>query len=342
MALRRMRDRATGAIVWVDEATGRPVQVADAEPGFPTTAAQREMMSRLPDADLAGAIGPGVVPGGEQGLGARRGNRDQLNQPPPPNTYRPLAGMTQNMRGQTKVLEWTTAGTGILDQRFGIPALVQTPRDCGDDAEILSVILGMEIQAPEVSNPIRQGAGIIALARIEWGIGGASFSANVDWQQGTILSVPASSLKVTCEAVCSFDPIHPPTPASPFKVAFSAALAYGLPGSYGGSSPARLTDNQATGLGAGMASALFEIPQWATSFNLISQNAGGAPPDFTVTMFRAPGDPMGDYRVVSDSDLGNRNEHSFPVPNMARFYQVTNNSVANNTVMAMIWNIGIG
>lgn len=291
----------------------------------------RDLYSRLPDADIAGARGPGVVPGGEQGRGAKRGHHEQEGQPTPPYTYRPLGGAKQNFRGGSRQL--TFGGpTGTVDVVVG--SLVETPRDAGDDAEMITVTLGVEYQ-----NQIDDGfiftTDWIPIAVLEWGIGPVAFSAEIDWQQGTVVSLPASFVRVGLRV----EDISGGGPADELTITYNASLAYGTPISSRFASPVRKTKFVGT-IAAAAATTFLKIPEWSNSFN-IATVWWPTTPDLLVRVFNQSGVEIANYVYAAGTNLGFQSEQTFPLPNGAFALTIRNNAAADVTQTRLIFNLAL-
>jgi len=105
---------------------------------------------------------------------------------------RPLEGLEANNRGNTVIFPSAasfnpqTGGTKTID-------VLSTGRRTGEDAESIIITLGLETSPdPEVV----PRTGFYVVAEIEWGIGGATFIALVDWDRGKQISIAASSVTV--------------------------------------------------------------------------------------------------------------------------------------------------
>lgn len=229
---KQVYDPKTGRMVWVDD-KGRPLgrDPLGYDPGMgslPGRALAREadLYARLPNARLAGYRGPKVTP---PDRGAASGA--------PPGTNRPLAGLAQNFRGNSQVISPVDEnGVAISDPIRR--QIVQTPTEVGDDAEAITVVLGAELY-PDAGALNRRP--YFLHGEIEWGIGGASFSAEVDWQNGAIIPIIASFVKVNC----IYTPQVTAGLASP-DVIVSAAFGYGQAMNSGRGSSVRRTISSGT------------------------------------------------------------------------------------------------
>jgi hypothetical protein len=325
-----MRD-ALGRLVPVNP--GLPARRGN-QGGMGAILSEAELMARLPDADMAGAIGPGVVPGGEQSIGARRVKLEVEAAPPPALTYRPLGGAQQNNRGNSRIVTLDSdAGTPIQN----IPSIVQTPLRNGDDAEVLAVSLGYEL--PDSANDPLNNQGLIPVritAIIEWGIGGAFFTAECDWNQGITFAVTASFLRVSARV----DAI-PILGVGVIPLVLTAGIAYGNASTLNVSSPCRLTVDLGS-LASGVTSAVTVVPPWAVGATIVDGGflATGNDPDFTInftpTNFLQAGTV---YNVKSRANTANQIEGQFPIPIDGRFARVTNNGLLAANPVKIIYNL---
>lgn len=327
MAVRRalLRD---GRIVWLDE-QNRIVKVESANPGYSPArsilgqggAGRREadIMSRLPDAELAGMQGPGVVPLGQAAArGARPGD-------PSPNedgyVSRPLFGSPPQNRGNGRI-EILDATLGFTPQLFEV---FETLRN-KDDAEDLIVTLGLDISKVDPSDPLDL-LPFNMTAQMEWGIGGASFSADVDWYNGVTFPINASWVRIKCRVGDTFAPLGAFATA---RVLLQAAVGYGAPRSY-------LTPTRTVQLGqilAGATTTAQDLPKFATSFCIMSQGvaaplATAVPPNLRVQLIGGGGNFAGsqvDNTIFDWTDRTNTSRQSpmFPIPGNARRFTLTN------------------
>lgn len=300
--------------------------------GMGRTITEADVMSRLPDADIVGAIGPGVVPGGEQSVGARRADLAQENASPPAPTYRPLSGAQQNNRGNVQIV---TMGTLSGSPIQNIASVVETSKSNGDDAEAITIQLGLEIPSQVLDpNGLYTAAIPNVTAIIEWGVGGAFFTAEVDWNLGVSFPIVASYVRVSAR-IAAQTPILVPD----YQFVLKASLGYGAAQSINQSSSARRTVPVASPvLGAGVTSALIAVPAWAMGFTIVDSGAvGGAgfpEPDYLITVGVAA------YRHVTRTNQGRQVEGQYPIPAGAQFIQVKNNLGVGMVQPTLIFNLG--
>ena len=304
---------------------------------------QADLMSRLPDADLVGMQGPGVKPGGEQSVGARRAQLEVAEEASPPApTYRPLGGAMQNNRGNVRIARLPAS---LSENTITVPSVVETSKSSGDDAEVLSVQLALEL--PDSFTSLVGSAMNINLeitALLEWGVGGAFFSAECDWNQGTSFSIAASFLRVSARITYG-DTLFALNEDT--DIVLKASLAYGNAASIQVSSSARRTvkmrDSTSISpfqIGAGVTSDRIAIPPYALGVTLID----GTPtqPNYRIRMFAdaAGGFTEAVYYWTDRNNTSNQVEGQFPIPGRCRFIDIVNVSGQSSLVPKLIFNMG--
>lgn len=259
-------------------------------------------------------------------------------------TNRPLAGAQQNNRGRTATI--INSQTTSLDPNFtgSVASVVETPKDAGDDAETILVTLGLEWLRPSTAVQVQPGQnpadGIYAItANLTWGVGGASYSANIDWLNGITFAIGASFLRVG-GTFQSRGGVSPPS------ALLSASLAYGhVPQR---TSPTRLT----TWLPVSQVSAQeIQIPRFASSFALgFPFAAGGVPPTVQVDVntglaASAPNfATLASYIYSTSTNQANQSENMFSLPNGAETIRLTYlGGDAGNAFWSgvVIWNLSL-
>jgi hypothetical protein len=324
MAGMRRAQLPDGRVVWVNE-MGQVVGISEgmggAEPGFGSDARTRDIYSRLPDADVVGLVGPGVVPGGEKSVGIQRGSGTT-----PPNV-RPMQGSQANNRGNSVIISPGTTA----------PLIVSTPPNPGEDAEMISVVLGFGFANGDQDTDVNIDP-LTMKALLTWGIGNAIFSAECDWTNGAIITLPASFVRVGARFDATGDGV--------VDVKLDAGLAYG---NLGRGRSARFTQQVRTALDSltippGAQLGPFRIPLFATSFNVTSCTDGGgavmegpATPilvcQCATTEPPAGGGRNGSaYSFSAGNNLGQLNEEAVPVCNGSRYVWVENQSLANANI----------
>lgn len=186
--------------------------------------------------------------------------------------------------------------------------------------ELLGVVLGIREEGRPCCHPpdCTHGSGLFALpivrAELEWGLGGATFFAEADFLNGTVLSVVAESLKVCAKYIVWGDPCAPWLPT------FRASAGVGYIARSANSNPARFTELVTVGAGQ---KASIAIPNFALSFTV--QPLDPAPALVQVAVL-GPCGPRIPYVVVSPlTNLGQHNvENALPLFNGATQIEVDN------------------
>jgi hypothetical protein len=302
----------------VNPQTGMTIGALDLDTGETRILTRQEMYLLEAEARIKGDL-----PGAE---GAKRAIA----------TQRPLQGLSQNNRGMTKEIVLPTL-VGSNGQPLKVPSIVETAKMNGDDAEVLSVQLGTTY-GWDVSDPALSALNPSVLALVEWGVGGAYFSAEVDWNQGGSFAVTASFLRVSAEVAAI-----PALLVSDQKMSLSAAIGYGNPSTLNVSSPLRRTvlayppAPSAPKLAAGAAFSC-PIPAWAVGCTVVDGGIGAgagntAPPNTQVNI---------DNVVYTVTDRSNQSDHvegMFPIHAGARTLMVTNNSLNPLWYPTIIFNL---
>lgn len=311
-----------GFVVCVDPETGEEFLMSAEEylgsnPGIGMRRA-RDLGARLPDAELAGYQGRGIVPHGSAPNERRRNA---------PETWRPLAGAPQQARGNGKII--TVGGsnpTNVVD------AIVQTPQGQGEDAESICVTLGYDTGMVAAASLAELDLDITAT--LAWGVGGANFSAEVDWMNGTTFVLPANFVRVGARLNINTAPTEE-------KIVLFASLAYGQ--STGGrlASPIRKTETVSASIAPGVESDPIAIPKFGISMNLIdTQDITGT---YLITFFKNAGLllPVAKYVKTGRSDLVGLSDSQFEVPNNSMFFSVRN--IGGNLVenVKAVFNLGL-
>jgi len=253
------------------------------------------MHGALPNAQLAGEVGPGVAPSL-----APRGDTARAHLT---TVVRSLSGLDENNRGASVEL--------VLP---GAPRqTVVEARSRNEEAELVAVTLGYSAEnVPADASTENQ-------ALIEWGIGGASFQAVVDWLHGTVLCVHGSYLRVTVLAAPNA------AIAAAFRQSFSAGLAYGLSGQH--QNRARLTV-PLVDLADTATSADVPVPRFAVGVGLMGVDPGVAPGHVLVREVgaTAPLDTIATYRYASNA--APQGASMYPIGAGARAVRLVNNTGA--------------
>ena len=318
--MRQVYNKATGKFIWVNDdgspftGSNDPMGVNPGLGSLPGRAAAREMdlLSRLPDAQLAGYRGPSVTD-----TRTMRGARPEEPDPVPPHTYRPLAGAKQNSRGSSRVVDLPDTA-GFLGS-VTVGSIVETPRSCGDDAEDIRIVCSFDVLKPTTgSAPGFIPSNTFAVfGTLEFGIGGASFSAEFDWLAGTSFAIPASFVRVKAD-IEYFT-------YRDAQIALTAALAYGS-SSGGNFSPLRKTVYLGPIASQGGSSPLTDLPAFASAMTLATDTI---PPNLEVA-FNGNGKTVR-YKFTNETNVANQRDGQFPVPGWATRFQVFNRNPAPAT-----------
>ena len=246
-------------------------------------------------------------------------------------SIRPLSNAAPGNRGNSRLMALTMPpGPSSLNIILETTeTIVESPRNGGEDAEMITCTLGIS-DLPDLGE-------YYATAIVEWGIGGASFSARMDWRKGSVFSVPASSLAVRCRIEHRFISNDD---GFTKKVLVSAALAYGTtPVAH--ANPCRYTLLVGSLL-SGEQSAWLPIPAFATSFCYVSR-AENIAPNQSVIFLRANNAPDNDGDMARYSvPSGGNGVHDgfFTIPEGAREISVLN-GVTASARNAIVFAIGI-
>lgn len=328
---RRIYDPVSGRMVWVGD-DGRPLY--NVNPGLgslPGRARQREedLLARLPDAQLAGYTGPQVTPPKV----TPRVTETNLDPKAIP-TFRPLAGASQNNRGGSVIIDPAEAVFGS-DPNLSDPIVrrvVETPLTTGDDAEVIAVTMGRSIVNQQLG-PF--GDGNQVRARLEWGVGGASFSAEVDWGRGGVIVLPASFARVSVDYRLQ----GPPFFGLPPIEAFAASLSYGFAGR-AKSNAAKFT-SKITVDPAGFVDV--PVPNFATHVGIIG-NTPGAATDVFLQFYGATtpttgNSVFGGYAVSTNAAY--HGEDVFVLPEFTKTIRVGNNNAVNAARLAVVFSLSL-
>jgi hypothetical protein len=159
---------------------------------------------------------------------------------------------------------------------------------------------------------------IFITAKISWGIGGASQSAEIDWNHGTMVTVPATSIAVVAQYDSPEGPDDTPAPAPEVKL--TSLVAYGT--RPGGTTP-RLTRRFALAAAAAEAAIeTFDVPAFASDVTWL---VNGVPADLATIVLRVRTSKAGIVLYsVNASALG----RALPLPNSAELLELENTSAA--------------
>lgn len=316
-----------GHVVWVDD-FGRFVRMAEgglggAEPGM-SSDRYNDMMSRLPDAQVAGLAGHGVVPVQESPSGDNGTGTQALQ------TFRPLAGLASNYRGGTVIMNPVDDQGNVLVGNL-TRNVIQLPTNAGQDAEVLSLVLGLET-SPDPS--VVTDASYKVTAALQFGIGGASFSALMDWDNGKIITVPASFLSI--DGIYAVPAPVAPDFANPPQITLSAAVGYGaISRSRGGGAKFTVNIPSIDSAGESNLGVPSKIPNFATGLSI---QASTANPNLQIWWLKSGLQPLTAIsQVIYDdpSNLSDQSEGTFAIPNGAHYFIIFNNGIQATTVQAI-------
>jgi len=253
-------------------------------------------------------------------------------------TYRPLAGAPQNNRGNARkvTLQTVTGGPAQF-----IPSIVETPKDSGDDAEVVTIQLSMDLPQSLLvpgGDPDNSAAVIDVVGILEWGVGGAFFTSEFDWNQGVCFSVVANVVRVSARVGAIAAGIS----LSNVDIVLQASLGYGNALSPTVSSCLRRTLSLGD-IPAGGVSPLIVIPPWALGLTIV--DAGGGPmlvePDYTIRIdANSTGVVVAQYKLLTRTNFGVQIEGQFPIPIKGRFLLVRNNLTSATINTQAIFNLG--
>jgi hypothetical protein len=235
---------------------------------------------------------------------------------------RPLSQSTPNNRGAIRRIE---AGQilNVADARM-------VPNVVGED---ISVVLGLTVEGDDEDFLVDAPVDSLVRACVTWGLGSAEFRAELDWMNGTILTVPAEQINVRASykrEMLGSDP----GPCPVFCLA--AGFAYGRVGK--NSNPARLTE--LVQLDAPGDSKQIRIPNFATSFTVVLVEPS------TSAQLDVYGFGTGySNRIMITSPMSNVGqfdvENAFPIRNGARFVKVTNVNTTGELIAYVIFGLSL-
>jgi hypothetical protein len=240
-------------------------------------------------------------------------------------TLRPLAGRQANNRGNSAVIE----------PNRNLVTIVESGKDSGPDAESIVVALGLEIANDSNHEHIRSREAIDIKAVIDFGVGGADYRALVDWQQGMVLTVPASYIRVSALYNHHFE--HAP------KVKLDASLSYGFVGHRG--TGGRYTQDLGI-VAPGARTGFVQIPKFAASFSIVTQNKRHPFRSSQASMIVSSHNGaigvgiQNAYQYSSGSNRAVQTEDQFALFNSARFMNVRNDG-EHHAHMMLIYSLSL-
>lgn len=211
-------------------------------------------------------------------------------------TVRPLQGLHANKRGSSWRMQLGDSRRTLFESRTD-----------SNDAEMLTVTVG----AVPIENPLAIMKARDLFATITWGVGGASYSCDIDLIYGMTFSLMASYLRVDA----TYNGIAPDV-GGPTVFQVSGGVGYGTYTNPNSSTRRTflLADIAASG------TAVVLIPPFATSFT-VCKGERTTTLDIDVLSLTAP---IQQYSYTDVSNNGNQNEQLFPLNNGAIAVEVTN------------------
>lgn len=235
---------------------------------------------------------------------------------------RPNAGAISNNRGSQKII---TPGGGTAGSITA--TVVDTARGEGDP-EIFVATLGL---TTDPDPAVLYDEPFFATANLYWGIGGAAFSASLDWDQGVTFSLPAEYIRI--DAVYTWRASYGGTRQN---LRFSAGFGWGTRGDRCLNT---LTTTNFT-IEAGATSTVRRAPAFARTVTLATDELT---PNLAINWYvdstagsNAPLLATHVYNVAANS--GQQNAAAFPKPNGANWYTIDNYG-PSATVVSPVWGI---
>lgn len=196
--------------------------------------------------------------------------------------------------------------------------------------------IGVPITLPQTSEPIS----IETVCNLEWGTGGAIFSAETDWSRGTSFGLLADYVRISATINISVPVAVAPSTAETFNIVLGAGIGYGNQFSAVGSSPARRTKTVEIAAGAVQS---VEVPAWALGFSVLTSDtnlAAPTAPNLAIEVRGVGGSSNNAvFQVTSRTNLGNQRESQFPLPLGAHTLNIQNNG-ASSVLAAVVFNLG--
>lgn len=254
-----------------------------------------------------------------------------------PPEKRPLQGKHSLNRGRSLSLAPVKVGNVTLDlvSIVAVPgiasSIVETGPDIGEDAEAIAIQLGGPIYDdtdPTTGQPsLNNGQLRVIQALLQWGVGGCQFQSMIDWENGAVIVVHASYVRVGA----AYTAFGAPGALTPVNAKLSASLAYGTPLSPRSGGP-RLTVSSAFNqfaLGGWAAPVLIPVPAFATSFGLAVKPHAFT--DTTLLEINTIGaGTTASYSYNSRSNSAQQIESSYPIPNGTTYLSIVDHSTPAN------------
>jgi hypothetical protein len=212
-----------------------------------------------------------------------------------------------------------------------------------DDTDMVVVTLGIQTHTPQLAGQVGFDSSFVA--DLLWGNGNASYRAQVDWGNGTMLCLAANFLAVNLLIPDNSSLAAGSTPTYDL----SAGVAYGSAPTH--NNRVRLTQKTTplTAIHGSGNTPFVRIPPFAESFSIsVSQTTGGSfpllfpgPIDIQVTDTAAGAGPVifTNYRYSASTNLAWQESNTFPILNGARFIIFTNTDAANDALIKVHFDI---
>lgn len=245
-----------------------------------------------------------------------------------PPTVRPLQGIDNRSRGSSLPLRLGDTNKTLV-----------TANSRGTDAEILAVQTGLT-----VNNANGAAAGNNSLdvfGRVTWGVGGANYSADFDFLQGTTFSVVANYLKVDANYLGSS--LVPGAPTLEFQA--NASVGYGT-------APRQSVVQRTIDLGTIAKNSFVQVlaPEFAKSFTILVGTAlqvfppfvPTAAPQLFIELANLGVGTSAFYEYTNFTNTAKQEPTTFPIPNTGQFgLLVFNNDAANDIDAVVIFDLSL-
>jgi hypothetical protein len=237
---------------------------------------------------------------------------------------RQMTGLTPNQRGNQflfRAADHVDPTNPLLTLGFDKQLLQLDGRV--DDTDMVAIQLGLKLASPLQS--LVAGAFFNFTALLQWGVGNAIYEAEVDWKQGTVLTLPANFLSVKARV--------PVTDATVPDIVLAAGLAYGTAPEH--RSRATFTVFTPAIVHGGVAVTTVPIPPWATSFGCAPRNFQTGFVGPIVIQPSAAGVANG---LIEPSNTGAQIDcETFTIPNGSTELDITNQDNAKDQDLVIIF-----
>jgi hypothetical protein len=247
-------------------------------------------------------------------------------------TVGPLDGLKPLNRGNSIVL---TPPTANIDPAVGVDHTVCAAQSqCDVTAQVIGVMLGIELEGQSnLSQDSLQAAFVYPSVRaiVDWGIGGTSFRAELDYLQGTQLSICAENIRIGAKYMKNTLPWNQSVETN--APSFRVSAGFGYNGIGRNSNPARLTE--LVQIEQQNDTQIVQIPQFAVSMTALVVDGGMSAQVYGFgSSYSIAWDPIGENQAVNDVQYNV--ENAFPLFNGARYVEVTNISDQGSPLIAFI------